>query len=816
MREWLLAALLIVAMLLPTASISRLDSENPRFSIQGRAEFNCTDMSYDSTTDLPVDSALFGINDDRCTALWLEGFQTGDMIHITLNVSAGLIDVLMMDAGVYLGYLNGQPYHKNPLSGSALLEPDPSFENLSGTVDYHWTVPSTESWILVLDNMRHQNDGGRGAGGGGPADAVISLEHDVETWLWKPLKTVIQVEAGTYAVAGDDPLVFDEGDVITLRGEPLFGKPDIFLMTDAQMGVYISGSPGSWNIEPAQLTALSSADQVDWTVSAEFAGEEIHIIVDARSTPAGGGDGSQDVAVTVSLLVNPVIAPMIEITSQGSNEILLGDMLNLDASSTPNRWGQISSFSWSIDDNGVQNTVSANAQWDAPGTYDVNLTVTRIDGQQATSSTTIDVVDVTAPSISLLGIVAGALIEQGSSVSVTCNCDDDHMLGSVDWYWDGVLDGDNDSILLSRQLETSTIGSHHLRIVATDPSGNSAEVEVNLTIVDATDPVITAVIWPDDDRKAGTMLTFSLSASDPENPDISIRWDFDLGADTDGDGNKRNDWVAGSFDSMSTTASAEHVYTSKGVYSVLVQVVNSEGRKVEMTHTVVVAAPPPPESPKWMYGIGAVMIIGLLGAGGFFAWSQIKLRAERLELEGHNLTQEERDELEASRVVESLYGESQQTSLTAVAAMPAAAGASGWEGPPSAEQSYESIAGMGSLQSAQPVTSDIGQDMLDALVDEPQSQPESKPEVDGDLAFLDDLKDSTSSVQQPSQPAATGAGLAIDIPGLAKAPEARPKGSLKIELPSQPSAPQPGASEPGAPQPGASEPGTPTPDDLDI
>ena len=232
--------------------------------------------------------------------------------------------------------------------------------------------------------------------------------------------------------------------------------------------------------------------------------------------------------------------------------------------------------------------------------------------------------------------------------------------------------------------------------------------------------------------------------------------------------------------------------------------------------TVVVAAPPPPESPKWMYGIGAVMIIGLLGAGGFFAWSQIKLRAERLELEGHNLTQEERDELEASRVVESLYGESQQTSLTAVAAMPAAAGASGWEGPPSAEQSYESIAGMGSLQSAQPVTSDIGQDMLDALVDEPQSQPESKPEVDGDLAFLDDLKDSTSSVQQPSQPAATGAGLAIDIPGLAKAPEARPKGSLKIELPSQPSAPQPGASEPGAPQPGASEPGTPTPDDLDI
>ena len=66
-----------------------------------------------------------------------------------------------------------------------------------------------------------------------------------------------------------------------------------------------------------------------------------------RAGPGGGGAGTSKVAVTVTVTLTPVLAP--SITSQTNLESVdVGAPVNLSASTTPNKSGQIqdSGFSW--------------------------------------------------------------------------------------------------------------------------------------------------------------------------------------------------------------------------------------------------------------------------------------------------------------------------------------------------------------------------------------------------------------------------------------------------------------------------------------
>ena len=71
-------------------------------------------------------------------------------------------------------------------------------------------------------------------------------------------------------------------------------------------------------------------------------GEELVVIVDNTDTPAGGGDGSQDIRITVRVELAPVLSPMI--SSDDGGTVSLGETLVLNANQTPNNSDQLLSF----------------------------------------------------------------------------------------------------------------------------------------------------------------------------------------------------------------------------------------------------------------------------------------------------------------------------------------------------------------------------------------------------------------------------------------------------------------------------------------
>ena len=195
-----------------------------------RASFECSEFEYNINSNFGIDAA-FIVNDDDCVALIFQGTVGNEILDINiLGNSTNAIDSLMMDSGVYYSYLNEQTYHINPLSGSYLIEKDPSIENLTEDIEFTWSIPSNEDYVLVLDNMRHPADEGRGAGGGTSVSIGISISLNNETWEWTPHNSIIQLEENLETEnINDEALLFDEGDIITIKSNPLFGNGEIGL-----------------------------------------------------------------------------------------------------------------------------------------------------------------------------------------------------------------------------------------------------------------------------------------------------------------------------------------------------------------------------------------------------------------------------------------------------------------------------------------------------------------------------------------------------------------------------------------------------------
>ena len=645
----------------------------------------------------------------------------------------------------------------------------------------------------MLDNMRHPADEGRGAGGGNSISVSVVITLDGENWLWKPYDSIIQLEPETNQIFNDEPLYFDEGDAVTIRSTPTFGNSDVYLMTDEQYGLYSTGSPGTWHIADASMLSISSNNQVDWTIPSEYANTPLHIVVDNQATPAGGGSGSTNMATTIAVLVNPTLSPSIEITSHNSTEIQLEDSIQFDAGATPNRWQQISNYEWNISGIGLLSGTVANAKWDSPGEYSVVLEIIRIDGQKQTKLISISVLDSTIPNLKVIGISDGAYVEQSSNLILTCDCSDNHDIDNIDWIWDTNIDSNHG---LAYTVPTTQLGQHNLILRVTDMSGNSAEINLNFTIVDATSPELISVNWPNENLIQGTELDFSIKANDPEDSNLVFRWDMDLSTDTNNDGNKRNDWIIGAYDTSTNEASMSYTYSTPGVYTVMVQVVNSENRKLELTHSVAISEAAAPETSSLVYASGGIILLGLLGAGAYVVWRNIQQRISNIEAEGKNLTPEEHAEMKQQQLSQQLYGDD-QNNLANVANVGNTE--QQWSRPEVQQVNYHQIAGIPESTISQTNqiqrSSNVGEDMLDALIDEPKPTVEKSKEIDDDLSFLQNLDKSKTTknkdIATGTDSSKSTSKLKIDIPGMTDKTESVKKKTnrLMIDLPALPKMP---------------------------
>jgi len=763
-----------------------LESDSNEKSISARSSFECSEFTYSLNQSFNIDAA-FTVDDDNCVALILQGITGDEILEISINGnSSNAIDSLIMDSGVYYSYLNEQKYHINPLSGSYLIEKDPSIENLTNNVDFTWSIPSNDDFVLVLDNMRHPADEGRGAGGGISVSISVAITYNNENWLWKPYDSIIQLEPNEFEIFNNQQLSFDEGDEMTIESTHLFGNGNSYLMTEQQYIQYSSNgviSEGS-NIEAASLELASGMipDQLTWTVTSDYANVPLHLVI--------VNDGPTKMATTLTLLVNPVLNPIIDILSHNSTNIQLEDTLQLDALSTPNKWSQLKEISWNIEGIGLINGPSASAKWDSPGEYNVELIILRSDGEMESENMSISVVDSIMPNLKIVGVGDGAFIEQNSDLIINCECTDNHEIESINWIWDSTIDSNQGSTFV---VITTDLGPHNLTVRVTDISGNIGESSLEFTIVDATSPELISVNWPEDNLVQNTLLEFSIKANDPEDSNIVYRWDIDLSTDSNNDGNKRNDWILGAYDTSTNEAVMSYAYSTPGVYTIMVQVVNSENRKLELTHSVAVSQASAPKTSSKIYIGGGAILLGLLGGIGYLAWNNIQRRISQIETEGKNLTPEEQKEIELQKVSQELYGDA-GNDLASVASI--GTSEQQWSRPQTQQINYPQMTGIpesAPIQEKQyPQSNNIGNDMLDALINEDEKVPKKLEEIDDDLSFLTEMKKSNVADEETKttklKEGKIKSGLKMEIPGMNTTTEIpkKVKGGLKIELPPLP------------------------------
>jgi len=124
-------------------------------------------------------------------------------------------------------------------------------------------------------------------------------------------------------------------------------------------------------------------------------------------------------------------------------------------------------------DGGETITITSTLDTSTVGSYILTYSVTDDEGNQSQVTRTVNVVDTTAPVITLFGINP-LTIERYSSYNES-----------------GATSDGGDTITITSTLDTSTVGSYAVTYSATDEYGNQSQVTRTVNVVDTTAPVIT-------------------------------------------------------------------------------------------------------------------------------------------------------------------------------------------------------------------------------------------------------------------------------------------------------------------------------------
>ena len=122
-------------------------------------------------------------------------------------------------------------------------------------------------------------------------------------------------------------------------------------------------------------------------------------------------------------------------------------------------------------------TASGNVDTTVVGSYTVTYTATDLDGNTATATRTVNVVDTTSPVVKVNG-ANPATVELGTSYSDAGATASD-LSGTV-------------SVVSSGTVDTDTIGSYTITYTSTDASGNVGTATRTVNVVDTTVPVFTS------------------------------------------------------------------------------------------------------------------------------------------------------------------------------------------------------------------------------------------------------------------------------------------------------------------------------------
>ena len=564
--------------------------------------------------DLSMIPANWDIDDQSCVRVDLGELQPGEIHSFDLTTDSS-IDILLLSVNSISVYQNEQSYRSD-----AIWERNSVFEDFNGTGSWHWTVPDDRDptrWYLVIDNLAHPQDMGGGAQGGSIASVTLDSSA-VTPGPFTLADTIVRLSPGEHSVL-HGPFVVDAGTQVRMEANTMEGAPDVFLMTASQVEAYEQGGTAASRVQGTDMLLIIQERDMVWLATETYEGEDLYLVVDNRAGPAGGGAGTESIAVTVMLSLTPILDPIIG--SDVSLDVVdVGSTVMLDASQTPNNSNQIpeSGFRWDTDGDGVDDTTGPiiNVSWPNPTNLTIRLTVVATDARSMSSYQSIEVADISDPEVSI-GVSAILDRTYGEDVILSGQVTDNWGVDSIEWLIDGVLmrissgDEEGATVFTHSFNATYSAGPHIITMRATDNSGRVSEDTATISLYDSTPPAI-GENPSEITLQTGQTFRFEANASDAESPDLMFSWDLDDSVDTDMDGDVRNDAdkfgdsILWSYDVSGPTTVVCRIENEAGLVSefeILVNVLSdSETDDSDLTRLLIMAGG----------GLVTLIIIGLL------------------------------------------------------------------------------------------------------------------------------------------------------------------------------------------------------------
>ena len=307
------------------------------------------------------------------------------------------------------------------------------------------------------------------------ATAVDNYDGDLTASI------VIDASAVNTAVVGSYSVTYDVTDANGNPAVQVIRTVDV-VDTTALVITLVGGNPQTIEVgSPYVELGATASDNYDGDITGSIIIDATAVdtsVIGSYSVTYDATDSSGNAAMQVIRTVDVVDTTIPVITLVGANPQIIevgSPYVELGATALDNYDGDITA-SIVIDASAVDTAVT--------GSYSVSYDVTDANGNAATQVTrTVDVVDTTAPVITLVGSNP-QIIEVGSPyVELGATALDD-------------ADGDiTASIVIdATAVDTNTVGSYLVTYDVTDSSGNAAtQVTRTVDVVDTTAPVITLV-----------------------------------------------------------------------------------------------------------------------------------------------------------------------------------------------------------------------------------------------------------------------------------------------------------------------------------
>jgi PKD repeat protein len=188
--------------------------------------------------------------------------------------------------------------------------------------------------------------------------------------------------------------------------------------------------------------------------------------VDVRVTfPDGRTTTRTQVTPQSRISIQPVVGtPPIAVATATPSSAAIGQSIVFDGTGSTDPDGAIASYAWDFGDGGTATVATASHAYAFAGGFTAHLTVTDNTGSVGTTSVTVSIADVTAPTSAIAGAV------------LTPSVSDDVGVVRVEWYFDGALSATVTTAPFSYVLNlTPVVGSHSIVARSFDLAGNHTD-----------------------------------------------------------------------------------------------------------------------------------------------------------------------------------------------------------------------------------------------------------------------------------------------------------------------------------------------------